>query len=164
MAKNAAMHFDPNYEAAKMLETLSLINLTQSGKRFDIGLDVYYEFEKCIEIDPKFKKALLDCTYLGIVIYIKKKSYTKAINELKEAISIDHGLTVQEEAYFNLGLAYLRLGRFDDAKNAANDALQIDPNYEAKKVKQANRALSKKKRAYERQHRKLLINALISYR
>ncbi len=85
------------------------------------------EFEKCIEIDPKFKKAYCN---LG-VIYIKKKSYTKAINELKEAISIDPEF---KEAYFNLGLAYLRLGRFDDAKNAANDALQIDPNYEAAKM------------------------------
>ena len=65
------------------------------------------------------------------MIYIKKKSYTKAINELKEAISIDPQF---KEAYFNLGLAYLRLGRFDDAKNAANDALQIDPNYEAAKM------------------------------
>ena len=85
------------------------------------------EFEKCIEIDPKFKKAYCN---LG-VIYIKKKSYTKAINELKEAISIDPQF---KEAYFNLGLAYLRLGRFDDAKNAANDALQIDPNYDAAKM------------------------------
>lgn len=82
------------------------------------------EFEKCIEIDPKFKKAYCN---LG-VIYIKRKNYTKAINELSAAIKIDPQF---KEAHFNIGLAYLRLGRFEEAKNAANKALDIDLNYEA---------------------------------
>ncbi|RKU09261.1 hypothetical protein C6501_15640 [Candidatus Poribacteria bacterium] len=88
---------------------------------YDYAID---EFEECIDIDPKFKKAYCN---LG-VIYIKHKNYSKAINELKEAIKIDQQF---KEAHFNIGLAYLRLGRFEDAKNAANVALQIDPNYEA---------------------------------
>lgn len=89
--------------------------------------EAIYEFEKCIEIDPKFIRAYCN---LG-VIYFKKKAYTQAINQLKAAIKIDPHY---KQAYFNLGLAYLKTGKYEDAKNAAKAALRIDPNYEAADV------------------------------
>lgn len=118
---------NPNPLSVAVPKTLSAEEIYEQGWVFlDEQLYDYAiaEFEKCTNIDPKFKKAYCN---LG-VIYIKRKNYTKAINKLTEAIKIDSQF---KEAHFNIGLAYLRLGRFEKAKNAADVALQIDPNYEA---------------------------------
>ena len=61
------------------------------------------------------------------VVYIKQENYAEAIEVLKEALKIDEQF---KEAYFNLALAHLELGEFEAAKNAANHALNIDPDYE----------------------------------
>ena len=125
-----AVNFSSDYQPAKQLLSKIRDKYYANGWTFldenlyDYAID---EFEKCIDIDPKFKKA--HCN-LG-VIYIIKGNYSTAINVLKQAIDIDENF---KEAYYNIGLAYLKLGQYDKAKDAANTALLIDPNYEAAKI------------------------------
>ena len=61
------------------------------------------------------------------VNYIEAEEYSKAITSFKKAI--DMGLR-SKEAYFNLGFAYVKRAKFDEAKEAAEAALAIDPKYE----------------------------------
>lgn len=60
-------------------------------------------------------------------VYIKDEKYAQAIPLLKAAINIDKSI---EGAYCKLGLAYLYLGRFQEAKAAAKIELIIDPRSE----------------------------------
>ncbi len=125
-----ALDISTNYQPAKQLLTNIRDKYYAYGWTFfdenlyDYAID---EFEKCIDIDPNYKKAYCN---LG-VIYIIKKNYSNAIDVLKQAINIDRNF---KEAHYNIGLAYLRLGKYDDAKKAVYTTLAIDPNYEAAKV------------------------------
>ena len=101
-------------------QALSFLDMNQYEKAID-------EFEKCLYLDPNFHKAYCN---LG-VIYIRKKNYTMAVNLLKEAVSIKDDF---KEAYFNLGLACRKLNKLEDAKDAAENALRIDPNYENARI------------------------------
>lgn len=60
------------------------------------------------------------------VNYIEGEKYAKAIPLLKAAIDI----APFKEAYYNIGRAHLKLGEFERAKEACEDALAIDPTYE----------------------------------
>ena len=60
-------------------------------------------------------------------VYIKGEKYEQAIPLLKAAININKSI---EGAYCKLGLAYLYLGRFKEAKEAAEIELTIDLNCE----------------------------------
>ena len=125
-----ALDISANYQPAKQLLTDIRDRYYAHGWTFfdenlyDYAID---EFEKCINIDPNYKKAYCN---LG-VIYIIKKNYTTAINVLKKAIDIDRNF---KESHYNIGLAYLKLGKYEDAKNAVYTTLTIDPNYEAAKI------------------------------
>ena len=125
-----ALDISTNYQPAKQLLTDIRDRYYAYGWTFfdenlyDYAID---KFEKCISIDPNYKKAYCN---LG-VIYIIKKNYSSAINVLKQAIDIDRNF---KEAHYNIGLAYLKLGKYDDAKKAVYTTLAIDPNYEAAKT------------------------------
>lgn len=108
---NIAKHYE---------QALSFLDMNQYNKAID-------EFEKCLYLDPDFHKAYCN---LG-VIYIRKKNYTRAVNLLTDAVAIKDDF---KEAYFNLGLAYRKLNRLEDAKDAAENALRIDPNYENARI------------------------------
>ena len=108
----------------RSLNTMSKLCRFLSMNQYDKAID---EFEKCLYLDPNFHKAYCN---LG-VIYIRKKNYTMAVNLLAEAVSIRDDF---KEAYFNLGLAYRKLNRLEDAKEAAENALRIDPNYENARI------------------------------
>ena len=55
------------------------------------------------------------------------KDYPKAINVFSTAVGINRKF---KEAYYNLGLVYLGKGTYSAAKNSAELALSIDPNYQ----------------------------------
>ena len=68
---------------------------------------------------------------MGSEMCIRDRNYTMAVNLLKDAVAIKDDF---KEAYFNLGLAYRKLNRLADAKDAAENALRIDPNYENARI------------------------------
>jgi len=57
---------------------------------------------------------------------VEAEEYNKAIPLLKKALDI----ATCKEAYYLLGRAYMKLGEFEKAKKACEDALAIDPTYE----------------------------------
>ncbi len=57
---------------------------------------------------------------------LENDRYVPAVNHLKKAIKL--GMK-SKKVYTNLAVAYVRLGEFGLAKNAAKAALRIDPNY-----------------------------------
>ena len=57
---------------------------------------------------------------------VETEEYNKAIPLLRKALDI----APCKEAYYLLGRAYMKLGEFEKAKKACEDALAIDPTYE----------------------------------
>ena len=80
------------------------------------------------------EKPYLDAeTYLALedrfhdgVTYMKKKDWDQAIAELEYVVGVDQA---SEKAYGNLGIAYLFKGRFDEAEQCFDKALEINPEY-----------------------------------
>lgn len=60
------------------------------------------------------------------IILMKQEKYEDALLVLEKAISVN---LLNKYAYNQLGLCLRQLGRFEEAKNAYNVALSIDPNY-----------------------------------
>lgn len=90
-------------------------------------IDAISEFDKCLDINQKNKKAL---GKIGLV-YSYKEEFERSIPPLKEAINIDRNF---KQAHFNLGHAYYKLGSLDYAIYYLNIALDIDPNYKSAQV------------------------------
>lgn len=125
-----SLKMDPSYNPAKQLLNQIAERYYERGWTF-FSESLYdyaiVEFEKCIEIAGRHKKAYCN---LG-VLNIMNEDYTTAIKVLKKAINIDSNF---KEAHYNIGIAYLRQGQFEMAKDAAITALNIDPNYEEAKT------------------------------
>ena len=85
--------------------------------------DAIKHFENAIKSDPLAAVIHynLGSTYLVI------KEYIESINYLREAVILDPNL---KEAYYNLALTQFRRGYRQEAKKAAQAALNIDRNYQ----------------------------------
>ncbi len=62
------------------------------------------------------------------IFYLAKGDLDKAIDEFKRAISYQSGEGAMPPLYVELGNAYLKLERYDEAETAFEEALKIDPN------------------------------------
>ena len=85
-----------------------------------------------LDIDPSYQNAKSLLTKIKQKYFAQGKNevgteeYNKAIPLLKKALDI----APCKEAYYLLGRAYMKLGEFEKAKKACEDALAIDPTYE----------------------------------
>lgn len=61
----------------------------------------------------------------GVSLY-KKRSYSKAAEELEKATEINPDY---KEAYYLLGYAYYKEGKIDLSREAFNQAYELDPKY-----------------------------------
>lgn len=59
--------------------------------------------------------------------YLNEKQYSEAIVEFRKAIALEADFA---EAHGQLGLAYFELDRFEDAGQAATEAVRLNPNYQ----------------------------------
>jgi tetratricopeptide (TPR) repeat protein len=89
------------------------------------------EYEKALpylEIEIKTDISSLKAwAYFNIgYCYGKLKSYTKAIEAYKQAISLNPD---KASGHYNLGLAYDNLGLYEDARESYIKAICIDPDY-----------------------------------
>lgn len=88
-----------------------------------------------LDIDPSYQdaKKLLDEIrqeyFYQAINYIQAEEYAKAIPLLIKALNIEPF----KEGYYQLGRAYLKRGKFEEAKVACKAALKIDPTYKAAK-------------------------------
>jgi type IV pilus biogenesis/stability protein PilW len=77
----------------------------------------YIEFQRALEINPKDKEAL---NLIGILQLMQFEDFEKAIEYFKRALKIDKDYS---QARNNLGLAYERTGRIDEAIASFNEAI-----------------------------------------
>ena len=80
-------------------------------------------FDDAIKSDSQSAVGLLQSWFH---LLSDKRVYAKAVNYLQEAVTLDPKF---KEAHYNLALAYLRWGYRQEAKKAAQKALNIDKNY-----------------------------------
>lgn len=78
----------------------------------------FVEFQKALELNPKDKDSL---NALGIIYLQKLENYPKAIEHFKDALKIDKSFS---EAANNLGNAYAKMGKYDDAITTYKNAIE----------------------------------------
>ena len=60
------------------------------------------------------------------LVFLSNKQYNQAVAAFKRVIKVDPSLV---EAHYSLAQAYLKIGAFDDAKAATDEALRRNPNH-----------------------------------
>ena len=100
----------------------------------------YTELGKYDEAIEALKRALFDQPQFCVGLYrlgnayYQKGDYESALESLNNAVSIQaDGCDRMQEAYHLLGMAYLRLDRSDDAMNAFDTCVQVNPKTETGK-------------------------------
>ena len=100
----------------------------------------YTELGKYDEAIEALKRALFDQPQFCVGLYrlgnayYQKGDYQSALESLNNAVSIQaDGCDRMQEAYHLLGMAYLRLDRSDDAMNAFDTCVQVNPKTETGK-------------------------------
>jgi len=78
----------------------------------------FVEFQKALELNPKDKDSL---NALGVIHLQKLENYPKAIEYFKAALKVDKSFS---EAANNLGNAYAKMGKYDDAITTYKSALE----------------------------------------
>lgn len=101
-------------------------NIQKASAHYKIGKSYFYEnniqsayieFQKALELNPKDKEAL---NAIGIIQLLKFEDFQKAVDFFQKAIKIDPNFS---EAYNNLGGAYEKLGKFNEAIDSYKRAL-----------------------------------------
>ncbi|MBI4822753.1 MAG: tetratricopeptide repeat protein [Nitrospirae bacterium] len=110
------------------------IKLDSRKKEFHNALGVvYFRLDKFVEAEASFRKALSkDSDYSEAYnnlcfLYYTKKKWEDAIKNCKKALK-NPLYETPDKAYYDLGNIYYRLGMFDEAVEAFNDALRRQPN------------------------------------
>lgn len=101
----------------------------------------FVEFQKAIELNPNDKDSL---NAIGLIYLLKLENYQKAVEYFDRALMIDKSFS---EAQNNIGYAYEKMGRFDDAAVAYKSAIS-NPLY-----KSVEKAFNNLGRVYYRQKR-----------
>lgn len=101
-------------------------NTLKAAAHYQIGLSylndnnvqpAFVEFQKAIELNPSDKEAH---NAIGLIYLLKLEDYTKAIGHFQRALRIDGNFS---EAANNLGFAYEKTGRLNDAIESYKAAL-----------------------------------------
>jgi tetratricopeptide (TPR) repeat protein len=82
------------------------------------------QYNKVLEIDPKYEQAHYNLGYINLVYLL---DYKQAVIHFTNAIACDASYA---EAYYNRGFSYELLGDDTDAKADYDKALEIRPNYQ----------------------------------
>lgn len=84
----------------------------------------FVEFQKAIELNPEDKDSL---NAIGLIYLLKLEDYPKAVEYFDRALKIDRSFS---EALNNLGYAYEKMERFEDAIRAYKSAIS-NPLYKS---------------------------------
>ncbi|MCX8094053.1 MAG: tetratricopeptide repeat protein [Candidatus Goldbacteria bacterium] len=125
---------EENYDKAeKIYEQIVAVKPDFDIGHFNLGVINYQKrelkeakknYEEVLKINPNDIEAKENLA----AIYILDSDYENAIKYLKEVIDSNpqDDITL-ENAYYNLGIAYLRMGKFQEAFSAFESALEIEP-------------------------------------
>jgi len=111
-----ALEADPNNAVAK--NNLAWL-YAEYGGNIDVALRLAQEAREAVPADPMIANTL------GW-IYVKKRSYASAIQLLRESVE---KMPKRALYRYHLGVAYLGAGRTDEAKEALETALRLEPDF-----------------------------------
>lgn len=106
--------------------TVSVEEQQQANAHFKLGVSylnenniqpAFIEFQKAYELNPGDKEVL---NAIGIIYLLKFEDFPKAIDFFQKALKVDHDFS---EAYNNLGFAYEKSMRFEEAIDSYKKAL-----------------------------------------
>lgn len=106
--------------------TVSVEEQQQANAHFKLGVSylnennaqpAFIEFQKAYELNPGDKEVL---NAIGIIYLLKFDDFPKAIDFFQKALKVDHDFS---EAYNNLGFAYEKSRRFEEAIDSYKKAL-----------------------------------------
>lgn len=106
--------------------TVSVEEQQQANAHFKLGISylnennvqpAFIEFQKAYELNPGDKEVL---NAIGIIYLLKFDDFPKAIDFFQKALKVDHDFS---EAYNNLGFAYEKSRRFEEAIDSYKKAL-----------------------------------------
>jgi len=134
------------------------IEMYESGLKWDPYLGVLYYNLGSFFMSPNlydtaltnFEKSAKYFDYRDLpqnlaTIYLAKGDLDKAIDEFKRAISYQGGEGTMPPLYVELGNAYLKLERYEEAEAAFKNALKIDPNLVSARYRLADAYLRQNK-------------------
>jgi tetratricopeptide (TPR) repeat protein len=94
------------------------VNYYSINENFDKAIE---EFNKALELDPKFGRALNDLGYT----YLRMGNYIKAIEHFKKYVSLHPD---DANPLDSLAEAYFQMGKLEDAITKFKEALEIKPD------------------------------------
>ena len=94
------------------------------------------QYDAILNMDDSYKQAWYNIAYIYLVYF---EDFQGAADKFSRAIEADPQYA---EAYFNRGLAYEEMGKFDLAETDYRKALSLRENYE-KAIEGLNRVLEK---------------------
>lgn len=103
----------------------SMGQIYQNSGNFQEAIKWFEKAHKCIPEEASF------LIYLGILNFRLEK-YSEAEQILSKATICKEGHT--DEAFYNLGAVLLSQGKYDEASECFQKALEIDPEYEEAKL------------------------------
>lgn len=101
-------------------------NIQKASAHYKLGVSylnedniqpAFIEFQKAYELNPDDKEVL---NAIGYIYLLKFEDFPKAVDFFQKAVKVDHDFS---DAYNNLGLAYEKTGRFNDAIDSYKKAL-----------------------------------------
>jgi tetratricopeptide (TPR) repeat protein len=130
---NSAIELDPNEKNYYSNKAAALTFL----KKYKEAIEAC---DQCLQIDPDYTSAKKRKAYAlegyGIeLLETNKDDYESALSKFEEAIQLDPS----EKSYYSNKAAILnKMGRYDEAIEAADSALSIDSNYDVARIDKAN--------------------------
>ena len=128
-AVTETLRLDPNYQPIhELVEKIKQTHYNRgisylNNSRYS---DAIAAFQNVITLDADFTAAHFN---LGVA-YLKLENFARAVDVLQKTTTLDRTHTAALHA---LALAYFGLHELENARNAAKDALEIDPNYQPAK-------------------------------
>lgn len=114
-----------NDPALRLNETYQELNGLMQATRWDAAL------QKAVPLVEAFPRSFKAHFYLGNILF-SLNQFDKAAGEFEQALRL-HGDSAP--AWQNLGITFERMGKMDDARQAYQRVLQLDPNNAAVKAK-----------------------------
>lgn len=106
--------------------TITEENMQRATAHYKLGVSylnennvqsAFVEFQKALELNPNDKEVL---NAIGVIYLLKLEDFQKAIDFFQRAIRVDQNFS---DGYNNLGFAYEKAGRFNDAIDSYKKAL-----------------------------------------
>lgn len=123
------------------IDQFGILTVVKAQEREDWET-AYQVLEEMLEQDPKLPIALYQVGRTAVLAEQKLTEGRKALERYSDLSFIPHGNPPREEAFWRLGQIHLQQGNHEEARDAWDSALDLDPDHEAAReaLKELDRA------------------------